>query len=166
MIATTNSPALNSNLPTPTAESVHANRPPQFITTMATYHASSRANFFRVKDAAKFLTWAERHGVTVHRPHRDGEYFTMMPDDSDSGTFPNIDPDSDEEIDFPAELATHLHEDSVAVILETGAEKLRYLHGHAIAINAQGETVQISLHDIYTLAVRRFPGKEVTRAEY
>ena len=138
----------------------------QLTTTMANYYAHSRTNFFRVKDAAKFTAWAKQRGVTVHCRHGDSEYFTMMPDDSDSGTFPNFDSETDDEIDFAAELAAHLYEDSVAVILETGAEKLRYLHGHATAINAQGERIEISLDDIYVLAAQRFPGKEVTRAEY
>lgn len=156
----------NSSPPTPISESIHPNQEPQLITTMANSYCASRANFFRVKDAAKFTAWAKQRGVTVHRRHGDTEYFTMVPDDSENGAFPDYDPEADEEIDFAAELAAHLHEDSVAAILETGAEKLRYLHGHAIAINAQGERIEISLDDIYALAGRRFPGKEVTRAEY
>jgi hypothetical protein len=35
--------------------------------------------------------------------------------------------------------------ESVAIIMEAGAEKLRYLQGRALAVNADGETAEISL---------------------
>jgi hypothetical protein len=62
-------------------------------------------------------------------------------------------------------LSTHLAEGSVAVIVEAGAEKLRYVHGHAVAVNSKGEQLCIGLGDIYEMAEKRFGG-EVTRAEY
>lgn len=133
---------------------------------MANYYCTSRTNYFRVKDATKFTAWAAHHELTVHPQEGASDHFALAPNDSDNGAFPDLDHETDEEIDFAAELATHLDESSVAVLLETGAEKLRYLHGHATAINAQGDSVQICLDDIYTLAAQRFPGKEVTRAEY
>ena len=133
---------------------------------MANYYCSSRTNYFRVKDVTRFTAWATKLGLAIHPSENLPGQFTLFPRDSDSGAFPNAEAESDDEIDFAAELAAHLHQDSVAVILETGAEKLRYLQGHAIAINASGETVEVSLDAIYALALRRFPGKEVTRAEY
>jgi hypothetical protein len=50
--------------------------------------------------------------------------------------------------------------------MEAGSEKLRYLSAFAVAINAAGERIDVSLEDIYHLAAEKFPGKEITRAEY
>ncbi len=136
------------------------------LTTMANYYCSSRTNYFRVKDAAKFIAWAAHHELTVHPQEGASDHFALAQSDSYDGAFPSLDHETEEEIDFAAELATHVDEGSVAVILETGAEKLRFFHGHAIAINARSECIQICLDDIYTLAAQRLPGKEVTRAEY
>ena len=133
---------------------------------MANYYCFSRTNYFRIEDVIRFTAWAAQRGLTVHPQQDADDHFAIFPNDSDSAAFPSFDSDTDKEIDFAAELAAHLDEGSVAVILETGAEKLRYLHGHAIAINAQGDLVQIALDDIYNLAAQRFPGKEVSRAEY
>jgi hypothetical protein len=45
-----------------------------------------------------------------------------------------------------------------------GAEKLRYIHGYAIAFNNKGETRMIHLTDIYKIAEEL--GKDVKKAEY
>ena len=133
---------------------------------MANYDCTSRTNYFRVKDATRFTAWAAHRGLIVHPQEGNNDRFALAPDDSNDGAFPGIDHETDEAIDFTAELAAHLDEGSVAVLLEIGAEKLRYLHGHAIAIDAHGESVEVTLDAIYALADQRFPGKEVTRAEY
>ena len=39
----------------------------------------------------------------------------------------DVDVDVDVDVDLTAELATHLVDGAVAIIMETGAEKLRYL---------------------------------------
>lgn len=56
----------------------------------------------------------------------------------------------------------------VAVLLEIGAERIRYLYGDAIAVNHKGRVVALSLKDIYRKAAREFrvPENEITRAEY
>lgn len=56
------------------------------------------------------------------------------------------------ELDLPAVVAEHLVDGDVAVLMECGSEKLRYLTGYATAVNAAGETKQITLDDIYELA--------------
>lgn len=37
----------------------------------------------------------------------------------------------------------------MAVLEEVGAEKLRYLIGQALAVNHRGETISVSIDDIY-----------------
>ena len=132
---------------------------------MANYYATSRTNTFQVKDAAAFRAWAAKLGIRVHE-REGGEGFVLDPGDgNDSGIFPGYDAGTGEEIDFVGELAGHLAIASVAVIVEAGAEKLRYVHGHAVAVNSKGEQVHLDLGDIYGLAEKAFGG-EITRAEY
>jgi hypothetical protein len=44
-------------------------------------------------------------------------------------------------LDLFGEVAGHLVEGSVAVFIEVGAEKLRYLTGWAVAVNSSGVTM-------------------------
>src|SRR5439155_25710565 len=74
------------------------------------------------------------------------------------------DQDEVEDIDLAAELAAHLEDGWVAVLMEAGAEKCRYVAGWALAVNSKGETRQVSLEDIYDLAGQI--GEHVTKAEY
>ena len=55
-------------------------------------------------------------------------------------------------------------EGEVAVMMEIGNERLRYMTGVAYAINSRGEQATVSLYSIYELAERL--GKNVTKAEY
>jgi transcriptional antiterminator Rof (Rho-off) len=64
------------------------------------------------------------------------------------------------------ELATHLTDDSVAVLEAVGSEKFRYLNGYAMAINSKGETVSLNLDKIYELASEKFGVKEISKAMY
>ena len=91
----------------------------------------------------------------------------MMSDSSDSGSIPSYrfdDKDETIEFDLLEELAPHLAKDEVAIIMESGAEKLRYVVGYAGAINYRGERVDISLDAIYNLAKKL--GKNITTCEY
>jgi len=134
---------------------------------MANYYCNSRSNYFRVKDATAFRHWAESLGIETHEKLGTTGYFAVFPArDDDTGAFPNTNSTTEEEIDFAGELSAHLADRSIAVILEVGAEKLHYLHGHAVAVDAQGKRVQVFLDDIYELADRTFPGRKITRAEY
>lgn len=54
--------------------------------------------------------------------------------------------------------------DDVAVFMQAGAEKLRYVSGWAVAINAKKERVEIDLHEIYNRA--KDLGKHITEAIY
>jgi len=49
--------------------------------------------------------------------------------------------------------------------MEAGAEKHCYVGGWAVAINSKGERAQVTLHDIYALAAKKF-GVEPTAASY
>ncbi len=136
---------------------------------MANYFGSWRSNHFKPRDLDAFIEWAgsikgtdwaEENGLVV-----------LYQDDADGG-LPSIrmNDDDEVEIDFLVEFGAHVASDSVAIIMEIGSEKLRYLVGTATAIRgaAEGEdgpeTIQISLEDIYERAEAAWPGVEVTPA--
>jgi hypothetical protein len=76
--------------------------------------------------------------------------------------------EADTEIDLVAELAQHLPKGEVAVLMEIGAEKLRYLTGIAIAVNYKGRATVVSLDDVYRKAACTFrvPESKITQAAY
>ena len=138
---------------------------------MANYIASARSNYFRVKDIDAFLTAMERVPDVYVETDKDGSVVLTV-QNSDWGGWPSYyydDENGIEEEDFDiAELVSeHLEEDSVAILMEVGAEKLRYVVGYAVAINSKGEREDISLMDIYELAAGLTNKPEnVTNCEY
>ena len=135
---------------------------------MANYYEQCRSNYVKVKDKDAFRALLERFGGAVMMIEDDkgrvgflaeeGMPSTYMPDNS------GAEPD---DVDFVAELAGHLANHEVMIVMGTGYEKMRYLVGYAIAINNKKERREIDLAQIYELAkqVTRKP-KRVTRAEY
>jgi hypothetical protein len=135
---------------------------------MANYYEQCRSNYVKVKDKEAFRAFLDRFGGAVMMIEDDkgrvgflaeeGMPSTYMPDDS--GTEPD-------DVDFVAELAGHLGNHEVLVVMGTGYEKMRYLVGNAIAINNKKERREIDLAQIYEMAkqLTRKP-KRITRAEY
>jgi len=147
---------------------------------MANYEAACRSNYFRVKDEQAFRAWAKARNLEIFPSGPDREFCDQYDEVSEvsdhqqsfmisheDGTWPVFfydDNDKDCECDVVEELAQHLHPDDIAVLMEAGHEKLRYVCGHAIAVNAKGETVAIHLSDIYDKA--RHLGENLTFCEY
>jgi len=67
--------------------------------------------------------------------------------------------------DFVKELSTHLEDGWIAIMMEVGAEKLRYLTGLSFAVNSKGDVERVSIDDIYEKVWKRLWG-EWTRCEY
>lgn len=65
---------------------------------------------------------------------------------------------------FMDEIAGHLAHGSVAIVREIGYEKMRHLVGYTVAINSRGETIEVSLDQIYEDAKRL--GEHITACEY
>jgi hypothetical protein len=122
---------------------------------MANYYGSARSNYFRVKSETAFL--AALHDIPDIEVHtgQDGTVCVLVTG-GDFGGWPtlgwNEDTDEDYEIDLPAIVSEHLEDDEVAIFMESGAEKLRYVVGYAVAVNNKGEREEVSLYDIYELA--------------
>jgi hypothetical protein len=128
---------------------------------MANYYASARSNYFRVKDIEAFKADCP---VPVEVQNKDGkDYCVILFEEEGILTWDY----NGEEIGWAALFAKHLEEDSVAIFMEAGAEKLCYINGYAIAYNSKGEELCISLNDIYDLVKKEWsPNLEVTYAEY
>lgn len=127
---------------------------------MADYFATARSNYFRVKDAAAFEDWCAEVSLQFWKGDAAGSYAICPDEDSYDGTWPSIGADTDEDdLDqdhlFTA-LSRHLASGHIAILIEVGNEKLRYLGGYALAIDGDGRKVEISLDDIYDKARHAF----------
>lgn len=130
---------------------------------MANWYGASRSNYFRVKDLGAFKTWAAKHEMIVFtKPDSD---LVAISSDTEDGSWPSYDYEANAPFDFHAELAAHLREGEVAVTMTIGHEKLRYLTGHAEAIDHTGAPIRVDLRDIYRDAFNHF-GIEPTEAIY
>jgi len=137
-------------------------------TTMANYYESTRTNYFKVKDATAFQSFIQKFGgIDLVVQEKTGHYALLFDEDLSVPYFYYDEKENkDVEIDFMQELSRHLCDDSIAVIVGAGAEKLRYVVGYAYAINSKGEQVEINLAHIYKLARDKFGEKaEITLAE-
>ena len=142
---------------------------------MANYYATARSNYFAVKDETAFREWADLLRLTILEPDHRNKVADGIPrfgiasgDRDDSGGWPTSLADEEtgdyEDIDVHEQLAAHLADNEVAVLMEVGNERLRYVSGMAVAINNKGRTVRVNLDSIYTAA--RKLGSNITRAEY
>lgn len=136
---------------------------------MADWYGFARSNYFHVKDKEKFKEFCDKWNLEMFEGD-DGTVGMLAGDASSNGGWPRClwdDDNEDQEVadfdDFFDELATHLDKD-VAILQEVGAEKLRYLTGWAVAVNAKGKTVWVNINDIYKKAKKL--GNVVSEAEY
>jgi hypothetical protein len=134
---------------------------------MANYCATARSNYFRVKDAAAFEAWCDERFLDYWQDTARERYAISASGEYASGSWPWYDHSTDAEIDIAAELVPHLHPKDVAVLIEVGSEKLRYLIGQAVAVHASGRIDRVSLDDIYDRAMQGVEdGVTVTEATY
>lgn len=137
---------------------------------MANYYASCRSNYFKVKDEDKFREYFSKvSGIEIH-DRSDGS-FCLLGCDIDGGGWPSVYYDEEQEdyieYDFMDGIAEFLAEGEVAIFMEVGAEKLRYLVGYAYAVAWTGETMGVSIDDIYAQATDKFVGcNTITGCEY
>lgn len=123
---------------------------------MANYTAFFRSNYFAVKDVAQFQRFCQEFQMEmISDTEQDETLYGFLGPEHESGipvTRYNETTDEWEEADWLAILATHLADDYVAIVMEVGYEKLRYLIGVAHAVNAAGEMVDVDLDEIYSRA--------------
>lgn len=125
---------------------------------MANWYGSARSNYVRVKNEEAFREWVDTlPGVELIE--KEGKFALVVGHDGDTGGWPSFRSSAtgeDEEIDLAVEIAGHLAPQEVFVYCECGAEKLRYLTGWATAVNVSGETLHVSIDDIYSLVEERW----------
>jgi len=152
---------------------------------MANYYGSARTNYFKVKDMEAFDKALENvpdiEVVRENIPPYSAEGIVpegfdfggvgVLVSDGDCGGFPSFGFDEETGDDFDIDLgeliADHLADGEVAILMECGAEKLRYVVGWAEAINNKRERRFIQLGDIYDMAKTLTDRPEdITKAEY
>ena len=125
---------------------------------MANFNGTARSNYFKVKDIAAFDAWVETIPSLVSSPTADMQM--VYSDDPDDGCFPSHycdDDGNDFDLDIEEELKKHLADGQVCVLMEAGAERVRYISGWAVAFdNTDKPSVRVSLNDIYDLAKAAF----------
>lgn len=134
---------------------------------MADWYGASRSNYFRDKDKDAFLKFVDATGVKVFTDDQD-----LYAVAAEGGCWPDSieklyeDGTEDyEDIDFVDELAPHLADGEVAVLMTAGAENLRYVTGYAVAVKNDGSRISVDIDDIYGLASTKW-GIQPSRAEY
>ncbi|MET0885373.1 MAG: hypothetical protein ABWX92_02890 [Mycetocola sp.] len=163
---------------------------------MAEYNGNGRTNYFRVKDISALKAELLEYGIetaTMAEARMGAEFVLHEATGKDKpagsialfsyGTWPQLDDESvaqrleidDEDTPVPNKhaslaqlVASHLLEGEVAVFIEVGFEKMRYLGGHATAVDSTGDLRSIDLDDIYGLAAAELStnGQPITMAHY
>jgi hypothetical protein len=125
----------------------------------------ARSNYFPVRDRALFEDQLRQAvGEAIEVVDRGGGEIALLAGRTVGQICPSTPVANEVEFDIAAFVSPHLVDDSVAAFISAGGEKLRYVIGEAIAINARGERRRVSLDDIYELAEQL--GSDVTDASY
>lgn len=147
---------------------------------MANYAAHARTNAFFVDSIEALTASLAQYGLSVSEEPHVGDLWisrgVVREDGAQSvtllsyGGWPTMDEDSvaerlelDDSEDAPSKplhmvVAEHLADDSqVAIFIEVGMEKLRYLGGVAVAVNKAGDTRRVDRDDIVDLARELVP---------
>ena len=149
---------------------------------MANWYGTARSNYFHVKDADAFTKEVGDLFPDIRVADgcdRDPDGSVCLLDQSGEGWPSGCEEFADDgegrcancdkihAAESPASIselvAKHLVDDDVAIFIEIGAEKLRYLTGVAVAVNNAGGRVDLDLNEIYGLAAKL--GSTITRAE-
>lgn len=139
------------------------------------FYGTARSNAFRVKDPQAFAEWAATFGLQFSTEKADdGQLFHIIFGSDDDGCFPqwridlDTDQESDDSVDLPAELAPHLQDGEIAILMSAGAEGQRYVSGYATAVHSNGRTTSLVLADIYKQAANEFsvPIASIRAASY
>lgn len=139
---------------------------------MANYYGSARSNYFQVKDKEAFVAHCERLSLGVWDDQKDDQKDGRVGVyGEDEGGWPSSywdeEANDDVEFDVVEEIQKHLADGEVCILMEAGAEKLRYVAGTAVAFNNKGDLKEINLGQIYDLAKELTDRPDdITPAEY
>lgn len=139
---------------------------------MSSWYGTARSNYVKIDDMAGLEAALKPFCVKITPQDTDPAVVYFTPEDSDTGGWQTFSSDDDdgEEIEFnPVEhICPFMADGQVLVMMEAGAERLRYVTGEAQAYNKQGDFVCLSLSDIYAKAAEAFgvPKASITTATY
>ena len=133
---------------------------------MADYEGWARSNYFKVKDIEEFKAFLEGRGLEILGELEEGNIAICPRDGWGWPACYTSDEGEEVGLDLAAELGPHLAHGQVAILMEAGHAKLRYVYGSALAIAWDGRTERQYLSDIYKLVERTFGVSSVTVAEY
>jgi len=135
---------------------------------MANYYSTTRTNYFQVKNIKKFED--ELYKFSENLEIHTNEKGVCILDHLGEGFPSNYYNEENEDyldIEWGDFFSKHLEKNYVAVIVESGAEKLRYVIGYASAYTWDGRSTHISLDDIYKKAIENFGSNiKITEAIY
>jgi hypothetical protein len=133
---------------------------------MANYYSQGRTNYFRVKDEEKFeeIINSLKEGVSPSMELiKDERGYCLLFEEGIPTYFYNEENGEEYDVDMEGLIRENLADGSVCVMMEIGAEKLRFLDGWSIAFNNKGDRKVILLDDIYH-GIESFG--ECTQCEY
>ena len=120
---------------------------------MANYYASARSNYFKVKDIEAFKAEVNFSNLILDIQN---DSICILFEEGIVNDYYNDATDDIIDIDWSDIFKRHLVENSVAIFMESGAEKLCFINGYAIAYSWTGEFVDLSLAEIYNRAKEKF----------
>lgn len=122
---------------------------------MATYTSVGRTNYFTVRDTAQLEKLLSGSGIEVVHQEGPGERVALL--DAEGADWQIYTDDDDYDgIFLPDVISEHLAPGEIAVFQNVGHERMRYVGGQSVAVNAAGEQVVINLGDIYEQAAKAF----------
>lgn len=145
---------------------------------MANWHGTLRTNYVHTKDKEAFkrwvesfsaLTFIENDGGKVGFYNDVGGYIPSMKLTDivdETGEVVEQDWVEIEDDQFYRELCEHLTDEDMLIIMQSGAEKARYVSGLSLLVTSEGIQEEIFLSDIYDVARAKYPDRILTVAEY
>lgn len=142
---------------------------------MANWYGAARTNYVHITDLAALKKSLDGFELEIEAGVANEEGMYALFAATEYGGFARErwtdDADEAEEFDFIGHVMPYVADGDVLIVMESGAEKLRYITGDAYAYIRRGSKIErTSLHlsDIYTTAADAFgvPRKQINIAEY
>ena len=133
---------------------------------MGTYNCTARSNYFRVHDPEKFRQLCEKYDLTMISKEVGKEVrYGFLNEGGDLDPVIYDEGATEPSGNFLDELTKHIVPGDVAILMEIGYEKMRYLNGAALAVSSKGIEKNLNIHDIYT-ELEKLGFKDFTACEY
>jgi len=118
---------------------------------MSSFEAIGMTNYFRVRDLPEFIDALGDYPAVVFKNSEDPSLISLSAECYDDQGWHDTTRDG-QKFSIFATVAKHLEDGEVAVFMQVGGDRLRYLGGKAIAVNSAGKRTTVDLSDIYEKA--------------